>query len=202
MNHLLIKKKAILNNATKTRIPAEYQEVEWIQSTGTQYIDLNYTPTINTDYIVDGCFLSDGRFGAITSTERHYFGVISGNWGCSVFNPFGAWNHNLGAYDTNRHIFSMSKDGFLIDDILKSSAGNNVINANLYAFATNNNVASDKYYANAKIYNITIKENGINTMMLIPCYRKSDNEVGMYDIINDTFYTNQGTGAFQKGGDV
>jgi len=30
------------------RVPAEYQEVEYIQSTGTQWIDTGYSPTVNT----------------------------------------------------------------------------------------------------------------------------------------------------------
>ena len=36
----------------------------------------------------------------------------------------------------------------------------------------------------------------------IPCYRNSDGEIGLYDSINDIFYTNQGTGTFTKGPDV
>ena len=37
---------------------------------------------------------------------------------------------------------------------------------------------------------------------LIPCYRKNDNEIGMYDTVSKTFFTNQGTGTFLKGADV
>lgn len=37
---------------------------------------------------------------------------------------------------------------------------------------------------------------------LIPCYRKADNVIGMYDLVNDKFYTNEGTGTFLKGKDV
>ena len=38
---------------------------------------------------------------------------------------------------------------------------------------------------------------------LVPCYRKIDNVIGMYDIINETFYTNASSdGSFTKGGDV
>lgn len=36
----------------------------------------------------------------------------------------------------------------------------------------------------------------------IPCYRKSDGEIGMYDTVSKTFYTNAGTGTFLKGEDV
>lgn len=37
---------------------------------------------------------------------------------------------------------------------------------------------------------------------LIPCYRKSDNEPGFYDVVNSVFYTNQGTGALVAGPDA
>ena len=55
MGYLEKKRNAMLNSISQSRppLPNEYQEVEWIQSTGTQYIDLNYTPTIKTDYNVD-----------------------------------------------------------------------------------------------------------------------------------------------------
>lgn len=33
----------------------------------------------------------------------------------------------------------------------------------------------------------------------VPCYRKSDNVIGMYDIVEGTFYTNCGTGQFLAG---
>lgn len=39
-------------------------------------------------------------------------------------------------------------------------------------------------------------------MNLVPCYRKSDGEIGMYDLVNGVFYTNSGSGTFIKGDDV
>lgn len=37
---------------------------------------------------------------------------------------------------------------------------------------------------------------------LYACYRKSDGVIGMYDVENDVFYTNDGSGDFTKGADV
>ena len=37
---------------------------------------------------------------------------------------------------------------------------------------------------------------------LIPCYRKADSVVGMYDTVAKVFRTNVGTGTFTKGADV
>lgn len=46
------------------------------------------------------------------------------------------------------------------------------------------------YYAGEKIANY------------VSCYRKADGEIGLYDIVNNRFYTNSGTGTFEKGPDV
>ena len=40
----------------------------------------------------------------------------------------------------------------------------------------------------ARIYDFEL--HGVHNAHLIPCYRKSDNKPGMYDVINDIFYTN------------
>ena len=53
-------------------------------------------------------------------------------------------------------------------------------------------------FKSIKLYN----DSGDLKIDLIPCYRKSDNEPGMYDIINNEFYTNAGTGTFDIGNDV
>lgn len=36
----------------------------------------------------------------------------------------------------------------------------------------------------------------------VPCYRKSDNEVGMYDLISQTFFTNASSGTYTAGPNV
>lgn len=37
---------------------------------------------------------------------------------------------------------------------------------------------------------------------LYACYRKADGVIGMYDVDNDVFYTNNGSGTFGKGADI
>ena len=53
-----------------------------------------------------------------------------------------------------------------------------------------------------KIKEFNITNNNITKLDLVPCYRKSDNEIGLYDLVNNQFYTNQGSGTFLKGADV
>ena len=43
-----------------------------------------------------------------------------------------------------------------------------------------------------KKFIVTDNDNGQIVTNLIPCYRISDNRIGMYDAITDTFYENAG----------
>ena len=57
---------------------------------------------------------------------------------------------------------------------------------------------------NGKIYYFKLidKTTGEMVRNLIPCYRKSDDVIGLYDTVTGTFYTNDGTGTFGKGNDA
>ena len=53
-----------------------------------------------------------------------------------------------------------------------------------------------------RVYWFIYKEDWVITRYMIPCYRKVDSVIWMYDIINDVFYTNSWTGTFSKWSDV
>ena len=44
--------------------------------------------------------------------------------------------------------------------------------------------------------------NDVLVREFIPCYRKADSVAGLYDLANNTFYTNAGSGVFVVGPDV
>lgn len=56
--------------------------------------------------------------------------------------------------------------------------------------------------ANVKLYYCKMRTNGALQRYFIPCYRKSDNVIGLYDLVTETFFTNSGTGTFTKGPNV
>ena len=47
-----------------------------------------------------------------------------------------------------------------------------------------------------------VNSSGTLVRDLIPCYRVSDNVTGMYDLVNDVFYANSGSGSFVCGSAV
>ena len=78
------------------------------------------------------------------------------------------------------------------------------INGSIYLFGIHND--EDEGYTNnntaLKIYEYKAYNQDTVVQHLIPCYRKSDNVAGMYDTVNNVFYTNQGTGTFIVGENV
>lgn len=57
-------------------------------------------------------------------------------------------------------------------------------------------------YARLKLYSFSIYEKGKQVAYFVPCYRKEDGVIGLYNTVDKQFYTNGGTGTFNKGNDV
>lgn len=180
-------------------LPKEYQQVEYIESTGTQYIDTgiilrNNNWRIETDIKYTEYTDSRQLIGSVTS--GYYFGINTDGYyelgGTSLSNVLA----NLDDYDkviysnnSNTNVKTLNVND---TDVITRTNGSPSANNN-YIFATGGN-AKNYCKMRLKSYKLTIG----NTLMLnlVPCYRKSDNEVGLYDLVNDEFYTNQGTGDF------
>lgn len=53
--------------------------------------------------------------------------------------------------------------------------------------------------SNIKLFYLKIYQNDELTRNYIPCYNKNNDKIGLYDTVNDIFYTNYGSGTFKKG---
>lgn len=197
-------------------LPSEYQQVDWIASTGTQYIQLNIsfdsTDKIETKFSMD---LSSGADKYMispqtwnTADNRFAMGVSTSSNGVVYTCGYGAsttdnthlspeMNNNgqLHSWKYENNIFSITDLGISKDC---SSITWGFMTATLRLFYGYNSCSSGKisYYKHYKILGKPIPQLVLN---LIPCYRKSDNVIGMYDTVNDTFYINAGSGTFIKG---
>ena len=203
---------------TPVRLPNEYQEVEYIESTGTQYIDTGVAPTNKTNIKLDIEFISgesDKWIPLIAERTK-----VSDYSGFSAM--FGIWiNSNtkeiaLNYVDTDtagitgtngdgRHIYSNTENKFYLDNTLIKTLSTSSFTStiNLYVFALNESIVSstniETRNCTAKLYELKIYDDNILIRDFVPCYRKSDNEIGLYDLVNNVFYTNAGTGVFTMG---
>ena len=169
-------------------LPSGYQRVEWLQSTGTQYIkipcQLNAINSISTKYksaigwTFGNCASGDGSQGLMlyqqTTTAVSWFGNRQ-------------YQDNLPYNSTNSYTKIVAGD-----DVANVPSSLNAIGifCNLYQNNVSNRTSSTFYYF------IT------NLFSLVACRRTSDSVAGMYDVVNDVFYANAGTGTFSIGGDV
>ena len=210
----------IKNNLTP-RLPNEYQELEYIQSTGTQYIDTGVAPTNKTNIKLDIEFISGESNKWIPLIAERT--KVSDYSGFSAM--FGIWiNSNTkeialnyadtdtaGITGTNgdgRHIYSNTENKFYLDNTLIKTLSTSSFTStiNLYVFALNElfigSTKIETRNCTAKLYELKIYDDNILIRDFVPCYRKSDNEIGMYDLVSNQFYTNAGTGVFLMGTEV
>lgn len=195
-------------------LPNTYWQLEYIESTGTQYIDtgiianemssLKYeldfqmTTTSQSNYSSMGCgsWGSSGWYGNIVSFGNYHSGII-----CRI-NTTG--DTKLADKDTNRHklIIDCDNSVAIFDDVSTSiTIDSTSATGHLLLFASASLSGTTPYsstYCKCRLYSFKV---GV-IRNFIPAMRKSDNVVGLYDDVNDVFYTNNGSGTFVTGGIV
>jgi len=198
------------NGALRPRLPLEYTELEYITGDGNAYIDLNTTLTQNDNVEVD--FIAQYSnasqiFGYRDSATSNNFTLFHGSGLRSLFMDFNNsdyTNYRLGTDCDNgtEYIAKISK------------TARQLCSANGTVLAQNNTVCPDTFTTgNAYLFFVggapsssnkskdSIKYVKISDRMyLVPAKRNSDSEIGMYDMVSGTFFTNAGTGAFTAGG--
>ena len=204
--------KRMANAGSVTPIlPAEYQQVEYLQSSGTQYINIGAISN-HQYYDIDFTWLN-----YVNNTGGSY--GVNGLLGINAYNSQGipdvkVWlrqNNSIGSYIGTTTIGAcsintgvkynayFSPTSFKVDNV-DYTAGSGQFNASVdcYIFSIHSRDGdSNKWGCAVKIYNL--QTSSIN---LYPCYRKADNKPGMYDLVTNTFFTNAGTGEFTVGNNV
>ena len=181
----------------KANIPSEYEEVEYIESTGTQYIDTNYTPVQGDDLEFKNVTINTFNGALFSAGIESYQLILLGLGSVCYYKYFQTGNAAASSFSTitNGNI-KVLNGNLYINNVLKAQADyGGAVNTTLNIFQRANNTSN----LIGKIGEIIISNNGIIKRDFIPCYRKSDNVAGLYDLVNNTFYTNQGTGNFIVG---
>ena len=191
----------------------DYTRLEYIQSSGTQYIKTNVLFNCSTDEL-------EYEFEWVSVSGNAYdkvFGAIDGS-GYSVLHQwdyndnkntqsiaFGynkpGYKYNLGNYALNTdYTVIMNKSGVTLNGtaIDFGQTANVSLTKPYFLFCLNNN-GSIIQYSRIKLKKFIHKRNGTIIHNFIPVARKSDNVAGLYDEIDNVFYLNSGTSTFTQG---
>ena len=175
----------------------DYQEVEYLESTGTQYVDTGYIPNSNTKIEIQFMAINNPEssniplFGArtsINSTDSYttFFKTTTGNGRIDYSTSSGKST----AFPSDKKItFIKDKEKNYIDGALKNSnsTSNFFGTYSLYLNNVNTSGASyDSTLLSNKLYYTMIWNNGNLVRNFVPVIRKSDNKPGLLDLATRT----------------
>ena len=188
---------------TNHNLPDEYQEVEYIQSGGTQYIDTGINPKIKPRVVVNMMLLN--------SADKDYWGnnnidgsAYLANFASGIlmyyrYGRTGSINTGVTAPFNEFHEWDVS-DAIYLDKVKLYTTPNvytyNANQSNIYLFR------SARSYGVFRASYFIIYDGDEKVREYYPCYRKSDNAIGLFDKVSNTFFPNLGSGIFIKGNDI
>lgn len=195
-------------------LPAEYQQVEYLESTGTQYIELpgadmdgvyedprsstlygiNYIECKaceSEDYSIFGWYQTLNLTGSGDYYRMYGYGLSSQRYTSDV------------RIDLNvPHIFKLDVDKFYIDGVLKYtfSRVTSGVGRDVEIFRRSATSPYRDQGGHVRIYYIkwgrVVNGKTILDVDAVPCIRKADGKPGMYDLVSKSFLVNSGTGEF------
>lgn len=189
---------------------ADYIELEYIETTGTQYIDTGFIANQDTRLIMDFQFLGSSNkwiFGSRSSSGLNSYGLIvelNVNSFRSDYNTEEVYVSNSNHLN-DRHIIDKYKNKTYIDNTMfgESTYSSFTCPSTLALFTLHKNDSSyDLGISRLKFYSCKIYNNNSLTRDFIPVKRKLDNEICLYDKVSNTFFTNQGSGNFIAGPEI
>lgn len=185
----------------------EYQRVEYIEATGTQYIDSGYKPTsealkYDLEYAITSSTCNFSIMGNNDDTDK-YFGIQF--WGNKFYIGtsrgllYKSWTQNQKYHkivEANNGTLTVTTDGVgestsYVSSLYKNSS------IGLFACKSDTKVVS---YGHARIYYAKIYDNNILVRDFVPVVRSRDGVAGLYDMVGHKFYANAGSGSFKTGG--
>lgn len=205
----VLKVYAGVNGVAEQCFNSDYEFLNFIESTGTQYCEIDFLPTGSSDNLKIECDVqfTDTSLSAqaivgkyyTSPTQKYEFGITDTRYFYNIGNGNGS---ALISPDTSRHTLIVDGIKFYVDN--QAFSTNNAttfsdVTIKPFIFARNNNGDGATWNAKAKLYSAKFYWNDELSLYLIPAKRKSDNEIGLLDLVNNVFYTNQGTGTFLYG---
>lgn len=185
-------------------LPSDYIQLEYIQSSGSQYINTGFKPNQDTKISITVDFPLSGTtwlYGSRTSANSNSLGFLC-EGGSRYRFDYASSTNELATKPTGKFTIDSDKNKCYINGELVFTATYTTFASpvNMYIFNNNNN-GSLSGGSSAKLYNCSIYDNGVLIRNFIPCKNESGT-VGLYDSVNNQFYQNAGSGTFIAGPEI
>lgn len=182
-----------------SRLPQGYQEVEYIESSGTQYIDTGFVVNKPDSYVleIDGLFSSQSQ--AYQGCNGYMQFYVSSVYGISADSTKAVGNRDIVKIAYANQTAVLSVNGVQIESKSWASYSGADVKLGVLRMGDANNGWFNGGAASGTIYGYKMWKNNILVSECVPCVRNSDGIAGMYDVIREQFITNVGSGIFAVG---
>ena len=189
-----------------SRLPEGYMELSWIEGTGTQYVDTGVKMTNRSTVDLKLTFTSASYtglvFGSRTSATAKNFAWAQVGTKFQIDYRNYSENRFQQEIDTNGTIIHVDPTSCIINGTEYAISGSDAFEADTNAYIFN---ASGSNFTTVlgkfKLYSCRISDSDTLVRNFIPCINPSG-DVGLFDVVNDVFYHNAGSGAFTAGEEI
>lgn len=204
---LITRRRALMAHVqSEARLPAEYQEVEFITANGRQWFwsDVLIQDGLTVDAIQSFAGGDSYLFGGYADNTGNNRCSYSGHYASRVQSAYPGYFIAGSIYSegTVFHVITTFKDGhrtMYIDgvNVLDDSRGTAVQETGKYCVVFGQRskgddtpgTVSNAYYGS--LYSLKVSKNSVLLADYVPCYRKSDNRPGMYDLVLGKYYASE-----------
>ena len=191
-------------------LPQEYQRVSYIQANEDSYIDTGFVPSSN-NVICEQTILfpssydyNIGYVRKVSGSDTHTLATgcnftAQAKWQLRAGG--GSWNYASQAASRNTVYFLQLRASNTLQQLYVD--GTRVLNMStsidlrgmdsFWLALTHVGYAADYSSHDIKIYGAKIYDNDVLVRNFVPCKRISDNEAGLFDLVNNVFYASGGT---------
>lgn len=174
-------------------LPTGYQQLDYVESSGAEYIDTGFVPDGNTRVVCDFQMMtafsgSAGVFGARTSGTSQLYAFF--HIGTNAFRTdyYGSVPQFSVTNDQARMTVDKNKNVTVMDGVTTTSTASTVSTGySMWLFAVNNE-GSLYCPATVRIYSCKIYDNGTLVRDFVPIRSAMQARVGLYDAVNGVAY--------------
>lgn len=208
---IFIKGKDVIQSS---RLPSDYQEVEFLESTGNQYIDTQeffgngfgcsityeYTEFVDDSDVLgtDGNLETNQKYAILLNLDSQGQRTVLSKGDNYVIEHSPIEVGQIYTSDisfSNGHFSHVYGSQSIQIDCDNFDCSNPLCLFARYKPGQSDAAAKSK----SRIYSCKFFKNNILVKDLVPCFRNSDSKPGFYDLIGNEFFTNSGTGEFEVG---
>ena len=198
INNKSVVRLAIGNDVLWKGLPQNYTYLDYIEATGTQYIDTGFIPNQDTRVVCEFVYKGgSGIYGARNAVSSRNFSmrVIYNAWQLGYGD--GVTTGVIPSDTANWHIADHNKNNLYIDGELAATR-------EYVTFTAPKSItigaikAGSMYYGKGMYRDFKVYDNDVLVRDMIPCKDPNGN-IGMYDTLNAVFYGNAGTDEFIAG---